>query len=122
MNKKSDKEFFNMGNTNKFWTGIIVGAVAGGLVSLMDHETRQAVNEKYGKVTKNISYAITHPKEIASNIKEKTYEIKTAASQMSEDISYIVRKIEEIRDLTPEVTSLVKETKEAFMEPTKKEL
>jgi gas vesicle protein len=122
MNKKSDKEFLNMGNTNKFWTGIIVGAVAGGLVSLMDRETRQAVNEKYGKVTKNISYAITHPKEIASNIKEKTFEIKTAASQMSEDISYIVRKIEEVRDLTPEVTNLVKETKEAFMEPTKKEL
>lgn len=111
-----------MGNTNKFWTGIIVGAVAGGLVSLMDRETRQAVNEKYGKVTKNISYAITHPKEIASNIKEKTFEIKTAASQMSEDISYIVRKIEEVRELTPEVTNLVKETKEAFMEPTKKEL
>jgi gas vesicle protein len=111
-----------MGNTNKFWTGIIVGAVAGGLVSLMDRETRQAVNEKYGKVTKNISYAITHPKEIATNIKEKTYEIKTVASQMSEDISYIVRKIEEVRELTPEVTSMVKETKEAFMESTKKEL
>jgi gas vesicle protein len=103
-----------MSDTNKFWTGIIVGAVAGGLVSLLDDETRHAVNKKYGKVTKNISYAITHPKEIAINIKQKTKDWKETASQITDDISYIARKVEEIKELTPEVTGLVKDTKEVF--------
>jgi gas vesicle protein len=103
-----------MGNTNKFWTGVIAGAVAGGLISLMDRETRKAVGVKYGKVAKNISYVITHPKEVATNIKEKAMDLKETATQMSEDISYIARKVEEIRELTPEVTGLLKDTKEAF--------
>lgn len=103
-----------MGDTNKLWTGMMVGAVAGGLISLLDRDTRQAVGEKCVKATKNISYVITHPKEIATNIKEKTKELTTTASQISEDISYIVRKIEEVRELTPEVTGLVRETKEVF--------
>jgi gas vesicle protein len=103
-----------MGSTNKFWTGVIAGAVAGGVISLLDRETRRAVGVKYGKVAKNISYVITHPKEVATNIKDKTVEFKEAATQMSEDISYIARKIEEFRELTPEVTELIKETKDAF--------
>jgi gas vesicle protein len=111
-----------MGDTNKFWTGVILGAVAGGLVSLLDRDTRQAVSEKYGKVSKNISYVITHPKEVSTNIKEKTKELKETASQMSEDISYIIQKIEEVRDLTPEVTGLVKDTKEAFLKGKDKEV
>lgn len=104
-----------MGNTNKFWTGIIVGAIAGGVISLLDRDTRNAVGEKCGRTTKNISYILTHPKEMATNIKEKTEELSLTVKQMSEDISYIVQKIEEVRDLTPEVTGLVKDTKEAFM-------
>ncbi|MHC0036206.1 YtxH domain-containing protein [Pseudoneobacillus sp. C159] len=103
-----------MGNTNKFWTGVIAGAVAGGLISLLDRETRQTVGEKTGKAVKNISYVITHPKEIATNIKEKTIALKETALQMSEDISFIAQKIDEVRELTPEVTGLVKDTKEAF--------
>lgn len=103
-----------MGKTNRLWTGMIIGAIAGGLVSLLDRETREAVREKSEKITKNISYVITHPKEIATEIKEKTNELRTTATQMGEDISYIIRKVEEIRDLTPEVTSLVKETKDVF--------
>jgi gas vesicle protein len=104
-----------MGNTNKFWTGVLAGAIAGGLISLLDRDTRQAVGEKYGKVAKNISYGFTHPKEIATTVIEKTKEFKETASQISEDISFITKKIDEIRELTPEVTGLVKETKEAFL-------
>lgn len=103
-----------MESKNKFWTGVFAGAVAGGLISLLDRDTRKIVGEKCENATKNISYVITHPKEIAMNIKEKTKELKETANQMSEDISYIARKIEEFRELTPEVTGLVKDTKEAF--------
>lgn len=110
-----------MGNTNKFWTGVIAGAVAGGLISLLDRETRQATAEKCGKVTKNISYVITHPKEVATNIKNKTIELKETADQMSDDISFIIRKIEEVRELTPEVKGIVKDTKEAFLKSKPKE-
>lgn len=110
-----------MGNMNKFWKGMFVGAVAGAALSLLDRETRQAVGEKCGKATKNISYAVTHPKEIATSIKDKTKELKTTVQQMNEDLHYIMNKIEEVRDLTPEVTELVKETKEAFTKGNKGE-
>ncbi|MFD2445080.1 YtxH domain-containing protein [Bacillus sp. CGMCC 1.16607] len=104
-----------MGKTNKFWTGVILGAVAGGVVSLLDKDTREVVSEKCGKAAKNISYILTHPKEVATNVKEKTIELCTTAKEMGEELSYIFEKIEEVRELTPEVTELVKETKEAFV-------
>jgi gas vesicle protein len=110
-----------MGSTNKFWTGVIAGAVAGGLISLLDRDTRQAVGEKTGKAAKNISYVLTHPKEIATNLKEKTMAIKNTALQISDEITYIVQKIDEVRELTPEVTGLVKDTKEAFLKEKESE-
>ncbi|WP_442598072.1 YtxH domain-containing protein [Neobacillus sp. D3-1R] len=110
-----------MGNTNKFWKGMVAGAVAGAALSLLDRETRQAVGEKCSKASKSISYVLTHPKEIATNIKEKTNEWKSTVQQMNEDFTYIMDKIEEVRELTPEVTEMVKETKEAFYKGNKEE-
>lgn len=104
-----------MGSKSKFWNYVIIGAFAGGVVSLLDRETRQIVGGKCNKATKNISYALTHPKEVVTNIKEKTNDFRIAANQLNEDISYIIDKIEEVRDLTPEVTGLILETKDAFI-------
>jgi gas vesicle protein len=106
---------------NKFWKGVIMGAVAGGMLSLLDRETRQVVGEKCGRAAKGVAYVVTHPKETVDTMKKKSNEIRVTVNQMSEDISYIVDKIEEVRELTPEVAQMVKETKEVFMKEDEQE-
>lgn len=105
-----------MGNTNKFWKGILLGALAGGAISLLDKETRQAVAEGVKKGTKEVSYCITHPAEIAEKVREKAQELRNTVEQVSEDVSFIAEKVEELREVTPAVASIVNDTKEAFKE------
>lgn len=43
------------------WTGIIAGAVVGGLVTLFNEETREYVKETAGKTYDNASFYVTNP-------------------------------------------------------------
>lgn len=103
-----------MGSTNKFWKGILMGALAGGAISLLDKETRRSVIESCKNTTKEVSYLVTHPNEIAEKVKERTAQIRSTVDQVSEDVSFIAEKVEELREVTPTVVGIVNDTKEAF--------
>ncbi|TKC16267.1 YtxH domain-containing protein [Robertmurraya kyonggiensis] len=101
-------------STNKFWKGILLGALAGGAISLLDRQTRTSVVESCKKGTKEVSHYISHPTEMAEKIKVKTSKLRSTVEQVSEDVSFIAEKVEELRDVTPTVVGIVKDTKEAF--------
>jgi gas vesicle protein len=103
-----------MTNTNKFWKGILFGALAGGALSLLDKQTRIAMNANCRKASSSISYMIKHPKEVTEQVIEVANKIRVTVEDVSEDIHYLTEKIEEIREVTPQVVEIVKETKEAF--------
>lgn len=103
-----------MGSQNRFLKGIVLGAIAGGAISLLDRETRKSVVESCKRGTKEVSYYLSHPNEIAEQIREKTHKLRTTVEQVSEDVTYIAEKVEELREVTPSVAGLVKDTKEAF--------
>lgn len=104
-----------MGSTNKFWKGILLGALAGGAISLLDRETRDAVIEGCKKGTKELTYILTHPNEMAEEVKEKTQQIRMTVEQVSEDVSFIAEKVGELREVTPTVAGIVNDTKEIFL-------
>ncbi|MBS4213608.1 YtxH domain-containing protein [Neobacillus rhizophilus] len=99
---------------NKFWQGMLIGAIAGGAVSLFDKQTRQIMKEHVGRVSGKVSYVVRHPGEMVGKVKETAEKIMDTVEQAGEDISYIMDKVDELRDLTPKVTETIKETKKSF--------
>jgi hypothetical protein len=103
-----------MTRKNQFWKGMLLGAVAGGALSLLDKGTRQEMKVKVQTVSGKVSYIVRNPKEISKKISGTVGRIKSTYELVSEDISYIMEKVDEIRELTPQVSEIVMETKETF--------
>ncbi len=103
-----------MTRRNQFWKGMLLGAIAGGAISLLDKQTREAMKENIQKTSSKVAYIVRNPHEITDKVKETTEKIRTTFEQVSEDVSYITDKVDELRELTPQVTDLIKETKDTF--------
>jgi gas vesicle protein len=103
-----------MSKSNKFWKGMLWGALAGGAISLLDRQTRQAMKENCRKAADNVMYVIKNPGEITDQVKESALKIKTTVEEVGEDLSYIAGKVEELRETTPQVAKMLKETKETL--------
>lgn len=107
---------------NLFLKGIVYGAIAGGALSLLDKQTRQAMKVNVKKAYSQVSYVVRHPGEITDNVKETADKIRNTIEQVSEDISYITGKVDELRELTPQVKERVMETKSTFFDDTESDL
>jgi gas vesicle protein len=103
-----------MGSSKRFWMGMVLGALAGGAVSLLEKSTRQAVKEDFSKVSSGVSYVVKNPNEFLEDIKDAANKVRSTVEQVTEDVAFIAEKVEEIRDVPPEVTELVKGTKETL--------
>ncbi|KIL47145.1 YtxH domain-containing protein [Jeotgalibacillus campisalis] len=99
---------------NKLSTGILLGAVIGGAVSLLDRETRRSTIEAYQKSSRAISYYSTHPKELSQQTKSKVEKIKVTVEQIQDDFEFLSSKLDEVRDMTPQLKNILVETKETF--------
>jgi gas vesicle protein len=103
-----------MTRKNQFWKGMLLGAIAGGALSLLDKDTREAMMDNVKRTSVKVRYIIRHPDEISEKLKETSEKFKSTFETVSEDISFISEKVEELRELTPQVTEMLKETKETF--------
>ncbi len=99
---------------SKFWKGVLLGAFAGGALSLIDRETRRVVFENCQKTTGKITYYAKHPQEAVHQVKESTRKIRDTIEEVGEEVSFIAERIEELKEVTPQVSDFVKETKETF--------
>ncbi|WP_040206235.1 YtxH domain-containing protein [Neobacillus jeddahensis] len=103
-----------MTRNNQFWKGILLGAIAGGAISLLDKQTREVMKDNVQKATSKVVYIVRNPNEVTDKVKGTAAKIKNTFEQVSEDISYITDKVDELRELTPQVADLIKETKDTF--------
>ncbi|MBM4764440.1 YtxH domain-containing protein [Bacillus sp. B15-48] len=103
-----------MAGSRKFWLGMALGALAGGVISLFDKATRHSVKEDFKKVSGSVTYIVKHPDEFIGEVKETVNKVRTTVEQVSEDVSFIAEKVEEIKDVPPQVAGIVHETKEVF--------
>ncbi|MBG9449558.1 hypothetical protein ABE67_09590 [Cytobacillus firmus] len=97
-----------------FWKGVLYGALAGGALSLLDKSTRETVFDNCRKTSSNVGYYLKHPSEAVNQVKDVSNKVKTAIDQVSEDVAFITGTVEEIREMAPEVTQIVQNTKQAF--------
>lgn len=93
---------------------MLLGALAGGAISLLDRQTRQAMKQNCQKAADSVKYVIKNPGEITDQLKEKALRFKTTVEEVGEDLSYIAGKVEELKETTPQVAKMLKETKDTL--------
>ena len=103
-------------NNTKFWKGVLFGAIAGGAISLFDRHTRKVVFENCQETAGKITYYVKNPGEAANCVKESTRKIRSTIEEVSEEIAFIAEKVDELREVTPQVADILKDTKVAFLE------
>jgi gas vesicle protein len=101
-------------SSSKFWKGVILGAIAGGALSLFDRKTRISVTENIQCTSEKLVYFAKHPQETINTVKETSRKIRSTMEEVGAEVSFIAEKIDELKELTPQVADLVKDTKDAF--------
>jgi gas vesicle protein len=102
--------------SSKFWKGVLLGAIVGGAISLLDRTTRTSVKKNIQNTSGKIAYFAKHPQETIDTVKETSRKIRSTVEEVGEEVSFIAEKIDELRELTPQVVDIVKDTKDAFVE------
>ncbi len=101
---------------SKFVKGMFVGAIAGAGLSLLDRATREDVKYKLKNVSYDVKYYSKNREDLKLKIQEKADKLQTVYNQFMQDAQYITGKVEELKTLSPQVKTLVTDTKDAFVQ------
>ncbi|KKI89085.1 hypothetical protein WQ54_28080 [Bacillus sp. SA1-12] len=104
-----------MANGNKLLTGMLLGAVIGAAVSLLDKRTRGDVIQSGKKVSSKIKGYIEQPTMLTTDVKKKIDEAKDIVQEVSEDLSFVNEKVKELKETTPQVVNMIQETRDRFI-------
>lgn len=99
---------------NKLAQGIVLGAIIGGALSLLDRETRRQTIDATKRSSEAISYYANNPKELTDRVKVKVDQLKETAEQLQGDFAFLTDKVNEVKELTPKMKGILNETKETF--------
>lgn len=102
-------------NESKFVKGMVIGAIAGAGLSLLDRVTREDVKYKLRTVSSDVKYYSKNREDLKMKLQEKADQIHTVYNQFSQDAQYLSDKVDELKTLTPQVKTLVTDTKDAFV-------
>jgi gas vesicle protein len=103
-------------NEGKLVKGIVVGAIAGAGMSMFDRATRENVKFHLRTVSSDIKYYSTNRKDLKLKLQEKADKLQSVYTQFSQDAQYLTTKVEELKTLSPQVRTLVMDTKDAFVQ------
>ncbi|WP_172373415.1 YtxH domain-containing protein [Sporosarcina jiandibaonis] len=101
---------------NKLGKYILFGALAGGIISLFDRTTREQVMNKSRDFISDVRYYSKNPDVVKLKIQEKSEKYQSIYEQVANDATYFKGKIDELKELSPQVKELVVDTKDAFTE------
>lgn len=101
---------------NKLGKYIFFGALVGGLISLCDRRTREDVVNKSRSFMYDVRYYSKNPDVVKLKLQEKSEKYQSIYEQVASDATYFKGKMDELKELSPQVKELVVDTKEAFTE------
>lgn len=101
---------------SKLLQGILLGALAGAAISMLDRNTRESAIEGSKKRFRETKDFIQHPDRCLVQIKDTSNKIRSTIESITEDVAFISGKVEELKEIPPQVATVVKETKVAFTE------
>lgn len=104
-----------MANENKLVKGMFIGALAGAAFSLLDKHTRDDVIQAGKKVSTKIKGYVEEPTTFTREVKQKIDHVKDTVQEVSEDLSFLNKKVKELKETTPQVMNAMQETKERLL-------
>ncbi|WP_144511810.1 YtxH domain-containing protein [Bacillus sp. FJAT-22090] len=99
---------------NKLLNGIVCGAIIGGALTMLDKKTRNAVIHKSRYMGNQIQYYSKNRQELKSTLEDQVTKWKSLYEQFASDATYLSQKVHEVKEITPQVKTLLTDTKEAF--------
>ncbi|WP_409304362.1 YtxH domain-containing protein [Peribacillus sp. SCS-155] len=103
------------GRTSRFMRALMLGALAGAAISLLDRTTRRSVMDNSMRYMNDMRSIVAHPDSALNQLKDMSSRLRTTIEQISQDVAFISAKMEEMKEIPPQVAHMVKETKDAFV-------
>jgi hypothetical protein len=100
---------------SRFMQAVLLGAVTGAAISLFDRRTRNSVMNSGKRYMDDMKSMATHPDSALNQVKEASSKLRTTIDNISQDLAFITTRIEEMKDIPPQVAQMIKETKDAFV-------
>ena len=99
---------------SKFVKGMVYGAIAGAGLTLFDKATRHDMKYKMQTLSSDVKYYAKNREDLKMMLQDKSQKIQSIYNQFTQDAQYLSGKYQEIKQLTPQVKTLVTDTKDAF--------
>ncbi|SOC00028.1 hypothetical protein SAMN05880501_102310 [Ureibacillus xyleni] len=99
---------------SKLLKSVVIGALAGALISMFDRKTREHTIETTKKMKDTVVYYAKNREQLQQLVEEKVDEFQELYEKASENVNLIVNKVEEVKDIPNSIQSIVNDTKQAF--------
>ena len=98
---------------SKFFKGIVLGAMVGGALTLLDKNVRKEM-VRYGKnAGRQIKNAVINPTETIDAIHGKVTVFRQSLADLNEDVQFIIEKANEMKKLSKETIHVLSEAKDS---------
>ncbi|TKD68317.1 YtxH domain-containing protein [Pseudalkalibacillus hwajinpoensis] len=104
------------GNQNKLFKAVLIGGLAGALISLLDRGTRESIktgSKRAGSVLRDVK---SNPSYYTDKWKQTVDEASGLMKEVQEDISTLSNKFNGLKESSVEAFNLVKETQHDLKE------
>ena len=99
---------------SKLLPSILLGALAGAAISMLDRTTREKTIETTKTVAGTVSYYAANRDELQEMIAEKVEQAQGLYNGANDGIQSLMSQVEQLKDAPSTIQSMVSDTKAAF--------
>lgn len=108
-------QHFNENKKNsQFTKAVLLGALAGAVISLFDKDTRSSVVVNGRSFASGVKNFLLHPDGVLNQVKEATGTMRSTVEKISDDVAFIADKVDEFKEVPSQLVKMVIDTKESF--------
>lgn len=108
-------QHFNENKKNsQFTKAVLLGALAGAVISLFDKDTRSSVAVNGRSFASGVKTFLLHPDGVLNQVKEATGTMRSTVEKISDDVAFIADKVDEFKEVPSQLVKMVIDTKESF--------
>ncbi|MFC4355695.1 YtxH domain-containing protein [Chryseomicrobium palamuruense] len=99
---------------SKFSKGLLYGALAGALISLLDRQTRDVMKNRARTASEKAKYYNNNREVLKHDLETKINHYKSLYEKLASDAQYLTTQVNEVKQIAPQVQTLLSETKNTF--------
>ena len=99
---------------SKLLVSIIVGATVGAALSMLDRTTREKTIATTKRISETVTYYAANREELQELIQEKVATAQAFYESTSENVSMLVEKADEFKEVPNTIQNMISDTKSAF--------